>query len=867
MPKGFRIKASGSLSPPDPEALFRNLRRSTKVPYLWSHQSDLLRSYEREHRATPDVALELPTGSGKTLVGLLVGEWRRQTFEERVLYLAPTRQLCYQVSELASNYGIRAHVLVGAQDEYPADEYGDFATARSIAITTYSGIFNFKPRLRDAQVLILDDAHAAENYVSALWTVSIRRSDVPDLFESTLDLLAPEIPAHILAMARGTAYEPGLISAVPFPSIWKVAQSVRDLLNARMEAKALPEGIRFPWLMIREHLDACQMYYSWNEISVRPVLPPTWIHEPFSNAQQRIYMSATLGEGGDLERIFGVQRIERLPVPKGWEKQGSGRRLILFPDRSLPDGETEQLLIESIKRHGRALVICTSRTAADSLSVFFEDTLPQHQVFKAPDIEKSLEPFVTEDKAILLLAGRYDGLDLPDDTCRLVVIHGLPAGVNLQERFLYERIGAAPVLRDRVRTRLTQAMGRCTRNSTDYATVLLAGDRLFDFCSKSETRRGLHPEIQAEMTLGLDNSEDQESAKDFLELIELFLARGKEWEVAESEIARLRDLLQKKASPSTEVLAAVVASEIEYVKGLWSGKYEHALEAARRVADGVSGTELTSYRAWWYYLAGIPAYLLVKEKGRSEQDATVRDLWHRARSASLQPWFRELDAHLSIEPEKLAGEATKVSTVALEAASANLIQLGLVGTKFDKVTGEIEIQLAQKDSTQFELGLQGLGRLLGWDASRPDEMGAPDGVWLLADEIVLLFEAKTDEDPAGRISKATLTQARGHHDWSKAKLTMKATSLIAVVVVSPRRHLDPVAVPHAGNTYLVEPGEVRSLAAKAISELRSVRGRSTEDEQLAIQWAIYETFRKEALLPEDIHRWMTTRKITSLPVK
>ncbi|HEX3188453.1 MAG TPA: hypothetical protein VHS30_01515 [Streptosporangiaceae bacterium] len=43
-------------------------------------------------------------------------------------------------------------------------------------------------------------------------------------------------------------------------------------------------------------------------------------------------MSATLGAGGELERIFGRTTVKRIPIPKGWEKQGTGRRLFCFPE-------------------------------------------------------------------------------------------------------------------------------------------------------------------------------------------------------------------------------------------------------------------------------------------------------------------------------------------------------------------------------------------------------------------------------------------------------------------------------------------------------------------------------------------------------
>lgn len=61
-----------------PEALFSALpRTAAEHGALWSRQADILRAYASEHTTSPDVALELGTGSGKTLVGMLTAEWRR----------------------------------------------------------------------------------------------------------------------------------------------------------------------------------------------------------------------------------------------------------------------------------------------------------------------------------------------------------------------------------------------------------------------------------------------------------------------------------------------------------------------------------------------------------------------------------------------------------------------------------------------------------------------------------------------------------------------------------------------------------------------------------------------------------------------
>lgn len=69
----FKKRTEPAVAAVDPEALFGELPHSPDgVGALWSYQADQLRTYAAEHIDSEDVALELPTGSGKTLVGLLI---------------------------------------------------------------------------------------------------------------------------------------------------------------------------------------------------------------------------------------------------------------------------------------------------------------------------------------------------------------------------------------------------------------------------------------------------------------------------------------------------------------------------------------------------------------------------------------------------------------------------------------------------------------------------------------------------------------------------------------------------------------------------------------------------------------------------
>ncbi|MGH2988461.1 MAG: helicase C-terminal domain-containing protein [Solirubrobacterales bacterium] len=79
-----------------------------------------------------------------------------------------------------------------------------------------------------------------------------------------------------------------------------------------------------------------------------------------------------------------------------------------------------------------------------------------------------------------MLANRYDGIDLPGEACRLLVLDGLPVAVNHLERFLYQRLAATGLLGERMRTRLTQGVGRATRGEGDWCAVLVSSREAYD---------------------------------------------------------------------------------------------------------------------------------------------------------------------------------------------------------------------------------------------------------------------------------------------------------------------------------------------------------------------------------------------------
>lgn len=840
----IRLSKTKATKPTTPEELFPTLKRppGSNVRNLWLHQGDLLRAYAANINK-PNIALELPTGAGKSLIGLLVAEFRRQAHDERVAYLCPTKQLARQVHAQAANYGIPTVVLTGRQKEYDPADYTAYNTAAKIALTTYSAVFNTNPKIDNAECLLLDDAHAAENYIANLWSVQVQREKHRATYDALVDLFADVLPeALVFHMAEDDDDSESGVGVVHPPIVWERSQRIREILSA-----ASGDSIEYPWSMIDEHLGACHIYMSRPEILIRPLCPPSETHPPFANANQRIFMSATLGSGGDLERATGVRSIHRLPLPKGWEKRGTGRRLILLPNLSLRTAEAEQLTSELAKRDGRLLVLTTDGAHLKRIEAGWLKGSGK-TILHADDIEADLAVFTDDDDAALVLTNRYDGIDLPDEACRQMVIDDHPDATNLQERFLTERLGAGAFLRERIRTRVTQAMGRCTRNDTDHATILILGERLAKFLTEKDVRRSLHPELQAELALGIDNSKEQ-TAEGFLDIIDMF--QTEDWEEAEQQLQEASKEATRVDDPVARPLAEVVEHELAYVYAAWNDDWTYAVDAARKVIDGLEGgSELRPYQALWYYVASNATVRAEEQRGDGPS-GLPSDLLRRAVTCAA-------GLNFFLKPLKLASGAVReddaqAARSALTAAR-RLADLQHIGSKFEKHMTTVKSDLASTDSKAFERGLDALGELLGFEIvpGVGKAEAAPDSVWHLDRDLFLGWEAKSDEKPDAPIAVKRVRQAKGHIDWIKDHFKLNSVSGVSAIMTSPRTTLDTEAKKFTDAVWYMKLDGVRELAKDTAQALAAVRRDAGAASEAVMAEALLREFKAAKLLPKQL---------------
>lgn len=827
----FKKPTTHTAVPESPDRLFRDLPRR-KHASLFDHQGQVLRSYVAEALEVSDVALQLPTGSGKTLVGLLLAEWRRRKFRERVVYLCPTRQLVHQVTEEASSkYGLTVEPFTGQIKQYSPDAKAAYHDGERVAVTTYNSLFNTNPFFETPDIIIIDDAHAAENYMASQWMLRVSRFEEDDegLYKAITGVLKSVLPAQNYARMTGHwrgVDDLGWVDKIPSHQLAEIASELRATIDANVEKT----NHRYSWRMLANHLHACQLYVSSSEIMLRPLIPPTWSHGPFVSATQRIFMSATLGAGGDLERLTGRPRIKRLPIPDGWDRQGIGRRYFLFPEKSLTDEETLQLRRDLMRKAGRSLVLTPSQPDAGAV---IEDVVKHlgYPVFTAADLEVSKAEFTQSKRAVAVIANRYDGIDFPDDDCRLLFVEGLSRTTNLQERFLINRMGASLLFNERIQTRVLQAIGRCTRGLNDYSAVVITGDELPAYLTDRKRRAFFHPELQAELAFGVDQSTKVELT-DLLDNFSIFLEHDEEWEEANQGILDAREAADQVRFPAMDQLESVVVHEIAWQTAMWNEDYARAYDAARDVLGGLSDPALRGYRALWHYLAGASAESAASA-GEAGFDALARKQFRKAKDAANGiPWLIGLargGAAVASTPEEVEHGTLLLQVEQLE---AQLLKLGTLHNR-EFSARETEIREGLGDGKTFEQAQVLLGEHLGFTAGKREDDASPDPWWIIGD-IALVFEDHANAKGETSVIDATKArQAFSHPNWMRANVPESAGAQIRPVLVTPAKHAKKGAMPHLKRVAHWDLGDFQIWADQALITIRELRRDFQEPGDLA----------------------------------
>ena len=808
-----------------------------------------------------DVALELPTGTGKTLIGLLIGEYRRRKLRERVVYVCPTKQLVYQTANYAiENYGIKVVAFTGPKANYSAEDKMKFTAGQAIAITNYSSIFNSHSFFEDTDVLIFDDAHSGEGYISANWTVEIQREE--DVYHKLLETLKPvlsEEQYNILTKKKLNQDDATWCDMIHNAKLQDRYLGIKNLLDEELEESKQ----RFSWSNIRENLFACNIYLSWKAITIRPYISPTFTNRVFREAKTRIYMSATLGESGELERAYGVEHIYRLPMVKDWKNKNIGRRFFMFPLASFKEKETMKIICMIASRVNRGLIIVNDLKQQESIqNIFRENHIAD--TFSGKDIEKSKEPFITNKHAFAVMANRYDGIDFPNDECRVLILVDLPAAVNIQEKFMISCLAARALYEEQIRTRLIQALGRCTRSQTDYAAVCVIGDSLMNSLLTPKNLEQFNPELQAEINFGQENSIGKKDIDEYLELLKMFLEHGEAWEEAEEGILSIRDeIIERDSVKNPELhmqLQKAVRHEVKMQCFLWKKEYSSALSEIENILKYIQNPELKGYRGYWNYVAGCCAYNLYKG-GDSLYLSKYKEYFKRASDCTTAVnWFN----------------------ITLDSPSEN--KVGLIRYNIERIEKMLEkeggkglrifhnyldniLELLQLGGKDFEKGHELLGYVMGYISTNPAGTAEPDPLWIINREVCIVAEDKIYMEESKKIPPNDVKEAAGHALWVRKKhedLELYKEAKIYTVFVTTADNIQDNTALFGEEICYLEQKKLYDWAVRAINVLKQIYRTFSGIGDAAWREETIRMFKEQKLTPEDFIEMINERHLKDL---
>jgi hypothetical protein len=667
------------------------------------------------------------TGGGKTLIGLLIAQSLVNETAGQVVYVCPTIQLIEQAKMKASECGLE--VATYYDGEWSNEEV--FSGAYGPCLTNYAAVFNGKSifRKRDVAAFILDDAHVAGPNIRGSFT--LRLGSTTDAYSKVVSLFKPylEKSGHaqeLAALLDGDWAQLLFIPAFELNRQWQRLTQIlvdEDVTNNK--------ATLFAWEHLRDRLNRCAILISATAVEISPVSLPLSTLGYFFPEPRRIYLTATMPSPVQFSQTFGVETAHIIR-PGG--KSGDSQRLFIFAPGST--NEEQRAWTQDLIKQQKACIITPSKKHAGE----WTDVAELYDGLSGQAGVEKFKAAKAPDK--MVMAARYDGIDLPGDACRLLVLDGIPAGSFAIERFIDESLHLSNTRVSTTAIRLTQAIGRIFRSNTDHGVVVLCGTELQNWL-RTPTHQAFLPDLlQRQVQLGIQLRDSVEAGEvTYRDLIVGILTGDREWDRIYKDAVDDYDTANRPAPP--QWLVETAGREGAAFLPLWQEDFAGAARSIRNLADFVAASD-KKLAAWYRHWCGLAQEM-------TGQGVPAAQSYHEAASqcAALgRPAISSRSVLASVSNPKPGVQANRIAELATKPGA---VQKTLSVIKRDLVYGE--------NTKPAEAALAEIGRLLGLEASRPDNQAAPkktgpDTLWRYTpSKSGVALEAKTNKKEGSQYQK------------------------------------------------------------------------------------------------------------------
>ncbi|MGN6149664.1 MAG: DEAD/DEAH box helicase family protein, partial [Rhizomicrobium sp.] len=750
-----------------------------------------------------DVLIALNTGAGKTIMGLLIAQSLVNEGVPNVVYCCATIDLVEQTAAEARKIGL---AFTTRTDQAYSDS--QFESGKTFCITTYQALFNGFSAIRRKNfpgAVIFDDAHVAESIIRDDFTLRFTPDDQPIAFRELGDLFED----HFKKLGRKSAFDeargkgtPRILMASP-AAVHELSGQITDIVTRSVKGAEKGSNI-FRYPNLQDHLGACAVVFGRGACEITPPFLPSLAIDVFERPIRRIYLSATLQYKTDFVRGFG-----RLPttVIEPRNDAGNGERLILGTDRIA--GRDTLLFEQTLIAKHKVLIAVPSYPAAKKWEAIVKP------VEKAQFSAKLAEFRASRTSGAFMLVSRVDGIDLPHDTCRIMILDGLPAGTSLFERYLWEFVDLKNLAATKIANRIAQLFGRINRGRNDYGAFLISGRDLQIWLSSDRNVSLLPDLLQQQITLGRhvqDGFGSTDPAK-VAGLVDQVLSRDAGWISYYGDNIdkrRLDEERVERARALEEGMVQAALATAEYAKLMWDGDVAGARKILEDCIEGVARTD--SRLAGWLNIWLGGNYQI---EGDAE---SATNAFRRARN--------QIGINFNI-PTKQEKEGGKPAPP-LEPFASEIDELASTtsGDAFARSVRQLKASLADLDGAsprQMEEAVRALGELLGFNASRPDnDLGTgPDVLWEAKDGHGSIgFELKTDKKtPATYRKKDDIGQGHDHLEWIAKN---KPGKCLGLIFVGPEGKCSDDANPD-DNMWLCEPRVLADCRNSILAIIDDVR--------------------------------------------
>ena len=718
---------------PNPLEIFKRLDKSSGKEYLRPNQKAILLQWYEKHSEKKDIVVKMHTGQGKTLVGLLMLQSYMNSGHGPALYLCPNNYLVSQIVEEAKAFGISVVEFTGSGSPPPLE----FKNSEAILVATCNKLFNGKSVFgvtgsdrEQVKIgsIVMDDAHKCLAIIKDSFSIKINKKidegGENQAYKKFLNLFE----SSLLRQAEGTCSDiksgSDAYMAIPF---WDWTSKKDDALAILQENKK-GSKIEFAWNLIRNKLEFCTCIISGKKLEITPRILPIEGIPSFVNAERRIFLSATLTEDAFLVRDLDIAS-ESVNEPLMLEDEKySGERMVLIPTLLNPRITREDIIkwiSKYAQNHGEfgIFALVPSRFY---LKEWNERGAKMTNVSDLNNSISDLKELIKNKTArhVTVLLNEYDGVDLPDSTCRILCLDSLPSYTSLSDKYAQDVRSNSHIIQRQLTQRIEQGIGRGIRGPSDWCIVITTGNKLTNFLSEKEKNRFLSNDTKEQIKIAREISDRMKEDKDHnLKVIEKTIDqcinRDEGWrEFYHSRMERI----EKTRHTETFLNVAKLEREAEFL--FQCGRYKDASEKIREIIN------MNIEDSGWYFQ--LMATYLYPHSIDESMDKQIKA--HEENPGLHKP-------NRGVTYSKLANSSTAREESILEWVkkhSPNEIILN-VSLVLDSITFGI-------DSETFEKGIEKLGTMLGFPSHRPEKMTGkgPDNLWNISGKYYWTISCKND---------------------------------------------------------------------------------------------------------------------------